>query len=37
MNTSKQHWDQVFTTKSPQEVSWTQEYPTPLYGFNSGL
>mgnify|MGYP000932815596 CR=1 FL=1 len=38
MNTSKQHWDQVFTTKSPQEVSWTQEYPTPsmdlIQGFN---
>ena len=34
----EQHWDQVFTTKSPQEVSWTQEYPTPsmdlIQGFN---
>ena len=28
MNTSKQHWDQVFTTKSPQEVSWTQDKPS---------
>ena len=38
MNTSKQHWEQVFTSKSPQEVSWTQEYPTPsmdlIQGFN---
>lgn len=28
MNTSKQHWETVFTTKSPQEVSWTQTYPS---------
>lgn len=28
MNTSKQHWEMVFTTKSPQEVSWTQTYPS---------
>ena len=38
MNTSKQHLEQVFTSKSPQEVSWTQEYPTPsmdlIQGFN---
>lgn len=23
----KQHWEQVYATKSPQEVSWTQEVP----------
>ena len=28
MNISKQHWEQVFETKSPKEVSWTQKYPT---------
>ena len=28
MSASKQHWEQVFTSKSPQEVSWTQEYPS---------
>lgn len=28
MNTSKQHWEQVYTSKSPQEVSWTQDYPS---------
>ena len=27
MNISKQHWEQVFETKSPKEVSWTQKYP----------
>jgi len=26
MNISKQHWEQVFETKSPKEVSWTQKY-----------
>jgi 2-polyprenyl-3-methyl-5-hydroxy-6-metoxy-1,4-benzoquinol methylase len=24
---NKQHWENVFTTKTPNEVSWTQEYP----------
>lgn len=24
---SKQHWENVFSTKSPNEVSWTQVYP----------
>ncbi|MDR2235054.1 MAG: class I SAM-dependent methyltransferase [Chryseobacterium sp.] len=24
---NKEHWDHVFSTKSPQDVSWTQEYP----------
>ena len=28
MNTIKQHWETVFNTKTPQEVSWTQEYPS---------
>ncbi|TXF74845.1 class I SAM-dependent methyltransferase [Chryseobacterium sp.] len=27
MNQNKQHWEKVFSTKSPNEVSWTQEYP----------
>lgn len=25
--TTKQHWETVYKTKSPQEVSWTQEIP----------
>ena len=24
----KQHWEEVYKTKTPQEVSWTQEMPT---------
>lgn len=28
MSASKQHWEQVFTSKSSREVSWTQEYPS---------
>ena len=26
-NTKKSHWETVFTTKSPNEVSWFQENP----------
>jgi hypothetical protein len=25
---NKKHWEEVYRTKSPQEVSWTQEIPT---------
>jgi 2-polyprenyl-3-methyl-5-hydroxy-6-metoxy-1,4-benzoquinol methylase len=27
MNSSKQHWENVFSTKAPEEVSWFQTYP----------
>jgi hypothetical protein len=27
-NTLQQHWEQVYSTKQPHEVSWTQEIPT---------
>ena len=27
MNSSKQHWENVFSTKAPEEVSWFQSYP----------
>jgi ubiquinone/menaquinone biosynthesis C-methylase UbiE len=27
MENKKAHWETVFTTKQPNEVSWTQEYP----------
>lgn len=28
MNPHKAHWDTIYSTKSPDEVSWTQETPT---------
>ena len=27
MDKNKQHWENVFSTKNPNEVSWTQPYP----------
>ncbi len=27
MDSNKEHWENVFSTKSPNEVSWFQEYP----------
>jgi ubiquinone/menaquinone biosynthesis C-methylase UbiE len=27
MESKKQHWENVFTTKASNEVSWFQEYP----------
>src|SRR5437879_1858716 len=27
METRKEHWEQVYSTKQPNEVSWTQEFP----------
>jgi cyclopropane fatty-acyl-phospholipid synthase-like methyltransferase len=27
MENNKSHWENVFSTKKPNEVSWTQEYP----------
>ena len=27
METKKEHWEKVYATKQPQEVSWTQEFP----------
>lgn len=27
MNSNKTHWEKVYTTKQPDEVSWTQEVP----------
>ena len=27
MNQKKKHWENVFQTKTPQEVSWTEAYP----------
>jgi SAM-dependent methyltransferase len=33
MSTNKQHWENVFTTKAPNEVSWFQEYPKTSVAF----
>jgi 2-polyprenyl-3-methyl-5-hydroxy-6-metoxy-1,4-benzoquinol methylase len=30
---NKEHWENVFSTKSPNEVSWFQEYPTTSMAF----
>lgn len=27
MENKKEHWENVFSTKSPEEVSWTQDFP----------
>lgn len=27
METRKEHWDKIYSSKHPQEVSWTQELP----------
>jgi hypothetical protein len=32
-NTSKNHWETVYETKSPNEVSWTQEIPKTALDF----
>lgn len=29
----KEHWDRIYTTKSPQEVSWTESTPTTSLNF----
>lgn len=38
MESKKQHWETVYTTKQPHEVSWTQELPKTslefIHGFN---
>ena len=33
MNTKKNHWENVFATKAPAEVSWFQTYPTTSMAF----
>ncbi|GAB1444724.1 class I SAM-dependent methyltransferase [Flammeovirgaceae bacterium] len=32
-NHKKEHWDKIYSTKQPNEVSWTQENPTTSLGF----
>ncbi len=33
MENKKQHWENVFTTKTPNEVSWFQQYPKTSIAF----
>jgi hypothetical protein len=33
MATAKEHWENVYTTKQPHEVSWTQDVPQPSLDF----
>ncbi len=37
MSNKKQHWETVYQTKEPHEVSWTQAYPTAAIDYISGL
>jgi SAM-dependent methyltransferase len=36
-NNTKNHWEQVYTTKQPDEVSWTQEVPKTSLSFIQGF
>lgn len=33
MDNTKEHWEKIYSTKTPQEVSWTQEIPETSLGF----
>ena len=33
----KEHWEKIYSTKQPHEVSWTQEEPTTSLGFIRGF
>ena len=33
MQTAKAHWEKVYHTKQPTEVSWWQEVPKPSFDF----
>lgn len=33
MATNKQHWEKIYNTKQPHEVSWTQDVPTTSLNF----
>ncbi|MFV8355778.1 class I SAM-dependent methyltransferase [Flavobacterium sp. XS1P32] len=37
MENKKSHWENVFSTKSPNEVSWTQDYPTTSMNYLENL
>jgi SAM-dependent methyltransferase len=37
MASNKSHWENVFATKNPNEVSWTQRYPKTSMGYLENL
>ena len=37
MENNKSHWENVFATKNPNEVSWTQKYPKTAINYLEGL
>ena len=37
MKASKEHWEKVYSTKEPNEVSWTQEVPKTSFDFIHGF
>ena len=37
MENNKSHWENVFATKNPNEVSWTQKYPKTAMNYLEGL
>ena len=37
MEKNKSHWENVFATKNPNEVSWTQKYPKTAMSYLEGL
>jgi SAM-dependent methyltransferase len=37
METRKQHWEKVYATKQPHEVSWTQDMPSTSLAFIHGF
>ena len=37
MKNNKSHWENVFATKNPNEVSWTQKYPKTAINYLEGL
>lgn len=37
MTSNKQHWENIYTSKQPHEVSWTQEVPATSLDFIRGF
>ena len=37
MSKSVEHWNNIYETKGPSEVSWTEDYPSYSIGFIKSL
>jgi len=37
MSKSVEHWNNIYETKGPSEVSWTEDYPSYSIGFIESL